>query len=78
MRNYRLLEAMDRKGLTARDLSRLTGICTDTISQLINRKRQCRAAVRISISRELGIEPDFIFDEHQTTLVPEPKGNGKK
>jgi lambda repressor-like predicted transcriptional regulator len=70
MRNYRLMEAMDRAGIDIAELSRQTGISKAAIGDMIRLRCQTRLSTRMSIARALGVEPDFILPADQTALKP--------
>lgn len=72
MRNYRLMEAMDRAGISVAELSRRTGISKAAIGNMVNIRCATRLSTRMSIARALDVEPDFILPADQTTLKPFP------
>ena len=62
-KNIKLIDAMNCAGLNAKELSRKTSVSPNTISQLINQRRDPNKDTARRISKALGCSVKFLFSQ---------------
>jgi len=60
----RIREIMHKKGLTQKDLSRLTGIPQNDISKIINDRKDIYLTTAQKIARAVGVKVDYIWYDY--------------
>lgn len=58
--------ALEARGISVRKFARRIGMKPDTVNDFLHNRRETRNSTRISICRELGLNPDNGTRETQT------------
>ena len=59
---------MSQRGITQKELSRLSGITESSISRYLHSNKRPRLDIVVNIAKALNVETNYLLDEEDTTV----------
>jgi len=66
--NEKVLSLMGQKGLTQKDLSKLSNITESSISRYLHSEKRPRLDIVVNIAKALNVETNYLLDEEDKSV----------
>ena len=63
--NEKVIDLMDKKGITQKQLSQLSGVTESSISRYLHSNKQPRLDIIVNVAKALNVETNYFLDEEE-------------